>query len=168
MIENADRAWLKALIAFLYLFGVRITEALMLRRGDFSISGGKLVVRLRLLKKRKKSGPFADFHILRVSLEAPFIQHILYYLRGMEPDQRVWPLAENKNYARWKAWNEIKRLNRKCTPHIFRHSRLTKLALKGADAPVLMDWAGWSDPRPAGRYLHMSGSLAEKFADKVD
>jgi len=63
---------------------------------------------------------------------------------------------------------EIKKLNPKVSPHVFRHTRLTKLALRGATGPDLMDWAGWTDIRPAAKYLHAAGKLAEKFADKID
>jgi len=169
MIKSAKHDWLKALISFLYLFGCRISEALEVRRGDFWIENNYLAVRMKILKKRKKkksSGPYGDgdFHILRVSLDAPFVKKILIpYLKKIKNrESRVFPVS------RQLAWRKMKDLNPNISPHIFRHDRLLKFALKGATGVELMDWAGWSDMRPARNYLLKAGRLAANLADKVD
>lgn len=169
MIAKAKKSWLKALVAFCYIFGPRITEALRLKRRNFSVEGNNLIVNIGVLKRRQ-AGPFKDMpHLLRADLKTPFIDHLLTWVKKIEkPDDLVWPLARTWAYARWRAWHEIKRLNPNCSPHIFRHTRLTKLALKEASGPDLMDWAGWADMRPAARYLHAGGKLAGKYADKID
>lgn len=170
MIKRAERRWLKALIAMLYIYGCRITEALHMQRRAFWVDDGKLIANIPLLKHRGGVGPIEDAcHILTVTLDTPFVDVLQAYLDTIkDPDAFVWPIGGTWGAARVKAWQEIKALNPKCSPHIFRHTRLTKLALKGANALVLMDWAGWTDPRPAQAYLHLGGKLAGEYADQVE
>ncbi len=168
-LTKTRKLWLKALISFCYIFGPRIMEALKLKKQDFQIDGKRLSVKIGVLKRRQK-GPFKDMpHVLHADLNTPFLEHVVAWLKKVEhPDDFLWPLAHSWSRARVRAWEEMKKLNPTLTPHVLRHSRLTKLALRGADGPALMDWAGWADMRPAPRYLHISGRLAEKYADKID
>jgi len=167
-LAKTNKLWLKALVSFLYVFGVRISEALRLKKEDFVVEGDKLVVTVPLLKKRT-SGPFTNpTHILKADLNTPFVNYIVEWINQRQPGEFMWPLGRTWASVRKKAWMYIKELNPNVSPHIFRHTRLTKLALRGATGPDLMDWAGWSDLRPATKYLHAAGKLAEKFSDKLD
>lgn len=160
-----DKPWVKSLIVFLYLVGPRITEAVKIKRKDIWVEDGRMVVRIYALKKRAKlqTAYATNAHLLHISLNAPFLQEVLlpYIERITDPEARVW------RYSRQWAWVQLKKANPKISPHIFRHDRLTKLALLGADPFTIQDWAGWSDVRPASYYVHATGNLAAKFADKI-
>jgi len=165
MIDKTRYEWLKSLLAFLYLFGCRVSEALQLRRRNLWIESPDLAARIGVLKRRERSkGPYQTVdHILRVNLKAPFISdYLLPYLEKLRPEQKVWSVS------RQLVWLRMKEVNQQCSPHVFRHDRLMKLAQKGATEAELMDWAGWSDPRPAGDYIRATGRLAARLADKVD
>jgi len=166
MIERARWDWLRALIAFLYLFGCRISEALNLRRKDVWVEGSYLVAKIGVLKRRKEArGPYENVpHLIHVSLNAPFVKDVIIpYIEKIEDyERRLWP------YTRQLVWMRLKELNPFVSPHVFRHDRLMKLAMKGATELQLMDWAGWSDPRPAENYIRATGRLAMELADKVD
>ena len=103
-------------------------------------------------------------HLLHVSLDAPFVRDVLLpYINSVEDrDAKLFPRT------RQLIWLRLKELNPLISPHVFRHDRLMKLALKGASEAQLMDWAGWSDPRPAQHYIRATGRLARQLADKVD
>lgn len=142
-----------------------------MRRKDLWMKEGRLVARIPILKRRKQVAAIPQStHLLRVSLDkTPFVDVLISFIDTMgDQDVFIWPIGGTWESARRKAYGEIKKLNPKCSPHIFRHTRLTKLALKGATALDLADWAGWSDTRPAQKYLHVAGKLAEKFADLID
>ena len=160
-----NKPWLKSLVVFLYLIGPRISEALMMKRKDFWIEGDQLVTRIYVLKKRSKAKTAYEdnAHVLHLSLNSPFLKEVLLpYIEAIaEPEARVW------RHSRQWSWACLKKANPKISPHIFRHDRLTKLALAGADAFTIQDWAGWADVRPASSYVHASGQLAAKFADKL-
>jgi len=166
MIQRAKEPWLKAIIAFLYVFGCRISEAIKIRRKDVWIEGNYLVARIGVLKRKKeKRGPYVNIpHLLHVNLNSPFVHDILLpYINSIEDrNERLFPRT------RQLVWLRLKELNQLISPHVFRHDRLMKLALKGASEAQLMDWAGWSDPRPAQHYIRATGRLARQLADKVD
>ncbi|MGF3498679.1 MAG: tyrosine-type recombinase/integrase [Candidatus Methanosuratincola sp.] len=153
--------WARSLTAFLYLFGCRVSEALQLKKEDFTITETALQVSIPLLKKRRANGPYAPMHVLQVSMSAPFAGMVAEWVQGVKPGQRVWPRT------RVRAWQVIKKTKEDLSPHLFRHDRLSKLALAGADGAALMEWAGWVDLRPAANYLHMAGKKAAEFSDKV-
>ena len=73
-----------------------------------------------------------------------------------------------KQRTRQNAWFKIKQVAKDVSPHLFRHDRLMKLAIRGATEAQLMDWAGWTDARPAGSYIRATGRLAAELSQKVD
>ena len=168
MIERADKPWVKSLIAALYIYGNRIAELLEAKRKDFWMDEqGVLTVHL-VIKKRKETGPVVEtHHILKAASNAPFFSVLVGYLEGMtDPESEVWPIGRCYNTKYNKVWKEIHTLNPNCSTHLFRHTRLTKLGLIGADAMDLKDWSG-RKTIPI-EYLHLGGKKAAKFADKLD
>lgn len=164
MIEGSDSVVFKALLAFLYLYGCRIGEALKVKKSDFKLLKQRLRVEIEVEKKRN-TGPILFKHPLEVK-ELPtnvfFLEKIMAHIVTLPQDARVFKMN------RKTAWRKIHRLNPQCSAHIFRHTRLRRLADRGADALVLMDVAGWADTRPAGNYLGLSGNLARRFSGKID
>ena len=169
MIDKARYSWLKALIAFLYLFGCRISEALKVKKKDIWLQELYLVARLGMKKQHTEMGPFKEVpHILRVPLKHPFSQYVKQHLDHVPNNERgIWMLETTPESSRVMATYQMKKLNRNCSPHLFRHSRLMKLALSGANAWELQDWAGWSDIRPARNYIRAAGTMAARLSDKV-
>lgn len=164
MINRAPRLWIKAAIAILYLTGARVGEVLRLKKSDFTINPDKITIRLYTEKKR--GGPIVEPH-RRISIptNAPFVVHILRYLDAIrDPDALLFPLGSTLESSRRLMFRAIKRLNPLSSPHLFRHTRMTKLAMKGADEIALVEWAGWADGRPAWKYLHTAGKKAEQLS----
>lgn len=164
MIEATDDIRIKSLVAFLYLYGTRITEALRLTKSDFKITKNMVTANIQVEKKKQTTAPILWKHPLTVRHNPAnyfFVQVLLTQL-GMVSEGKIWRLS------RYTAWRKIHRLNSQCSPHIFRHTRNRRLVEKGADAIVLMDWNGWADMRPAANYLGLSGSSAKKFSGKID
>jgi integrase len=162
MIGAAEHEWLKAMIAFLYLYGCRVSEALKLSYGSFSLEGNYLSVKIGVLKRHSDAGPITPSHVLKVNTKSPFMDILINYIKANARSEKLW--LQHRGHV----WRKIKELNTNCSPHFFRHTRLWRLASKGASEAVLMDWAGWTDPRPAGRYIRATGRLASQFADKID
>lgn len=164
MIEACDTMPLRALIAFLYLYGCRIGECLRLQKTDFVIHKRDIRANIEVEKKRATTAPILWKHPLEVRLSPAndfFYQTLLGHLNQIK-EGKVW------RFSRMTAWRKIHRLNPQCSPHIFRHTRNRRLVDKGADSLALMDWNGWSDPRPAANYLGLSGNTARKFSGKID
>lgn len=163
MIRRADKPWLKAMVAFLYLFGCRCSEALMLKKEDLWVEGGVVFAKIPILKRRASNGPYErPMHILRVKADAPFVNVVLEHWSGLKDGQRLFP------HSRWWTWKKIKDLNPNMSPHVFRHDRLTKIALKRPDPYLLKEWAGWSDTRPAEHYVEAVGYRSVQVQDLIE
>lgn len=159
MIKEASPE-LQALIAFLYLWGARIGEALSLTAEDFTKSPRRLKARI-LTEKVRVEGPIREQHrSVAVDLSSPFTPYLLEYVSSHHG--KLW------GFSRVTAWRKLKRLNPQCSPHIFRHTRATKLASRTNNPYALMAFFGWSDLRPAMRYIHASGTLALSLSSKID
>jgi len=174
MIKRAPYLWLKSLIAFLYLYGPRISEAIGVQGRHIYVDPPSqpkyLAAQIGILKTRTaaKGGPFKIRpHILKVPLEHPFTDTIRKHRDRLTAIQYLYMISPTKQSSRTLATAKMKQLNRNCSPHLFRHSRLMKLALKGATAFQLRDWAGWTDIRPAMSYVRAAGTLAAQLSDKV-
>jgi integrase len=171
MINGASEDWFKALLSCLYLYGLRISEALDLKPADFKTEYKKhLAVTVRLSKKRKMhSSPVVPQHIVRVSYKKPSLQPFIFPLvQYIVARSKTHPADKLWSCDRVTVWHKIKALNQKCSSHLFRHSRLHQLAEQGASGLVLKDFAGWADLRPASNYVATTGDLAKKYSDKIE
>ena len=160
MVSGADTPTFRALIVVLWLFGMRIGEALRLEKKDFTIHRRSLTLHIALEKKRKEGSPLIASHNIKLDDNAPF-SPILYEYVQAAPEGKLFPLS------RWTARRKVKRLLNDCSPHFFRHSRASRLAAETDNVLELVDWFGWADPRPAMRYIQMSGRFASRLSGKV-
>ena len=161
MIDSTNDMKMRSLIAFLYLTGCRISEALAMKREKIWFDDEFMVVDVKVLKRKNFS------HIIKISNKAPFITNIIKWLNTLQLKDKIWHFSDNKNSARVMAWRELKKINSKTWPHLFRHTRMTNLAMMGATDVQLMVWAGWSDSRPAGVYVARSASMIEGLGRKL-
>jgi len=151
----------------MYITGARISEVLNMKTGNFYIDGLGLHIKISVLKRGK---PF--IHSLRVAMRTPLIDYLLEHIRNTTRDygdgHPLWHFSNNKDSNRVLAWRAIKKLNPTIYPHLFRHTRLTRLAERGATAAQLMTWAGWKNIKMAATYVQRSEKLIENLADKID
>jgi integrase len=166
MIEKAESE-MKEFIAFLYLTGCRISEALRVKVEDIWLEGDKVCFRIPILKTGK-----GGKHVIKISRNAPFMSLILEKWENKKANNQInepmFLFSQNLNSARVIAWRKMKKLNQRAYPHLFRHTRLTRLAEKGATASQLQTWAGWESIKMADIYVRRSAKMIEDLADKVD
>ena len=138
-----------ALMAFLYEWGPRISEALKLQTTDLSIKRGKLVADLLTLKRRWR-GPVPPRRLVGRPLTSDFVRLFQAYYT-MLPPGKVWP------FGRTKAWYLIKKVNPQASPHLFRHTRASLMAEETGDPFKLWQFFGWTNFNTAISYVHMRG-----------
>jgi len=156
IIERAERLRDKAFIAFLYMSGARVGEVCRrLRREDFHVERGFLVVELPTEKNRE-----VPVRMVAMPLADSFTQIVLRYLKTLKPGELCWGFSQQ--YAR-KLLHRLGGIY----PHLLRHSRLTHLVVEqDFNEFDLMRFAGWSDTRPARKYVHLRWrDYARKFGD---
>lgn len=161
MVQRAQTTELEALIIFLYVFGCRISEALSVIKEDIWYEGDYLFVRIKTLKQKEKSTTVIK-RVLKVNTSTPLLGNLIKYHLDLPYGQRLF------KRTRFYYWVWIKKLNNKAWLHLFRHTRATRFAEKGADVYHMMAWFGWADPRRALTYVRRGTRFIDDLADKVD
>jgi len=152
MVQKAKRLQDKALVVLLWIFGCRISEAIVLKKEDIWTKDGKVFCSLPILKQRKRL--VQPTHRLIVPEETPLIHYLLDQVNQTADGAYIFPGHEADHLRRQRAWRLISKLSdNRLFPHFFRHNRLNKLAEDGSSALELQSWAGWSDLRSAKSYL---------------
>lgn len=158
ILERTPQTWLKALIVLLYYSGMRISEALNLKREDIVITQDEIVIRVETLKRRRSIGPYMPERIIPLPRSLPYMDILAEYLEAAS-NGKLW------NYSRKTVWLYMKRVKGDISPHLFRHDRLYMLSMNPEITPFdLRDWAGWSDLRPAENYIQISGQRTRRIS----
>ena len=167
LINTADNARDKALIAVLYDSGCRIGELLSLKMKHIKFDYQSAVILVD-----GKTG----MRRVRIIASAPYLKEwIDEHPHKDDPDASIW-ILENKN----KELNhsDIKRILRKIrklsgikkriNAHNFRHSRATFLADYLTDSQM-KEFFGWvQSSKMASVYIHMSGKNLDKALFKLN
>lgn len=132
----------RALILFLYATGVRISEALAVRRGD--IEGEWLRVRHSKGEKERlvPVAPAALEALRRYDAAAPFAR------------EQLWLNRRGTVLSRISAY-KITRRYLGVSPHVLRHSYATALILGGADLRVVQELLGHASLLTTQIYTHI-------------
>lgn len=122
----------QGLVTFLFYSAVRISEALAMKREQFSRTPTRLFCDVGARLKHSRSTP-----PLEIPLDAPYVDYLVdSVLETKKKKKRVWP------YCRKTGYNIVNRVFH--YPHYFRLSRITILFLKGFTIPELQSYTGLS------------------------
>ena len=154
ILVNHAREPIKSLIAFLYVTASRISEVVKVFKPEDVIlldyKEGIVVLRLKVLKNPKQKHRY-----VYLPMNDPFLETALNYIATKQPGSPVW------NFSRQYAYSEIRKLGwfigrKDLHPHLFRHSRLTHLALyQGFSESMLQAYVGWANTQQAQRYVNV-------------
>jgi len=161
----ADRAAARnrAILWILYDAGIRLSELLGLKLGDFDRKHGMLIVKGKGSKER------------RVALGNNCLRNLLYYLdrhRADEEELTEWgnageehlflsetrlPLTKNGMTMLFKRIKERSGItDKRISPHIFRHSFAIRYLVLGNDPFSLQELLGHEDMTTVKNYMHMN------------
>lgn len=138
--HHAERSLeFKSLIAFLWRSGVRVSEALAVKREDIRTDGKYLYVsymplKTHTIKPDSITLPFELYDDIEKNLVNKLI---ITQAKKIPAGHKVWDLS------RITVWRNLSRIAN-LYPHNFRHTRATLLADAGAGEEQLKKWFGWS------------------------
>lgn len=137
MINNIDNYKHKMLMKFLWMSGVRITEALNLKKQDIDFKA--YLMKVKWLKSRKWNERVVPIHpTLKESLEL--------YVAALNGLDKVFPIS------RQRAWQLTKKYL-KGHPHQLRHSFAVHWLKSGGDITILHRILGHSKIQTTMEYL---------------
>lgn len=153
--KNAAGIRDRALLELLYATGMRVSEVVNLRRDDVNLESAFLKCRGKGGKERIVPLGQVAIDFLRLYLKkmarAPLPSNeFIFTARKAKPltRQRVWQLI--RRYAR------LAGIQKKITPHTFRHSFATHLLERGADLRIVQELLGHADIATTQIYTHVS------------
>lgn len=179
IIHSAKPGRDQALIAATFLTGGRISEVLLLKRGNFDLSNKEILIvkSMPVLKRFKKVGErivdgkkkwitekqlaYRTFPIVRKETAVPVLENWLKRFR--HKDEQLFDVN------RVKAFLIIRALGKDLYPHWFRAQRACQLAYDyGFDVHDLMDFFQWKDIRITMHYSSLGyKGLAKRMGVKV-
>jgi len=119
----------QAFVAILQLTGLRVSEALALKKEQFTFTEDSLYLDVGERLKHSHTTP-----PLEIPIDAPYMEEIRLTVDRAPGGERVFP------YCRKTGWNIVHRVFK--YPHLHRLSRITNFALDGATIPELKTWTG--------------------------
>lgn len=140
------------LILFLFKTGVRITEAINLKKGDIDFQ--KETMSVRWLKNRKYKYRVLPIH-------KSFLELLALYVHGLYSTDKVFP------YSRQRAYQITKEVLG-CSPHQLRHSFAVNWLRSGGDVFILSRVMGHSRINTTMEYLKIVPVDQAKELNKID
>lgn len=125
-----------------------------IKKSDLEIEerGGRKILVINLRNEKNKDRLRKEVPVpLDLKENIIFYNMLVPYLNTLGNYDELFPIGYNR------AYEIITSLGKKWNPHWFRHLRLTHLVtIYKYREHQLMMYAGWSDSRPAKRYLEMN------------
>ncbi|MAQ43373.1 MAG: site-specific tyrosine recombinase XerD [Candidatus Marinimicrobia bacterium] len=155
----------KAIISLLYSSGIRISELIKLKLIDFNLDNSILSVMGKGRKERiVPVGERAMMYILS------YIEgHRSSFIKKNNSNGFLFLNNRGQSLSRMGLWNIIKKraentvINKKITPHIFRHSFATHLIEGGANLVAVQQMLGHSDVSTTQIYTHLDKSYLKEI-----
>ncbi len=150
----------RSLLAFLYWYGVRSSEALERTREDFKTEDGLLIVNA----PAKKGG---QREALEIRVDLPYVNLIIKQVNKTRRTTKN-PFGHVWNMSQTTAWRVVKRVMPKHYPHFFRLNRATRfLDDPTTTIPQMKAWFGWKSADTINSYIGHSRRHIKEMRAKL-
>lgn len=149
MIETSDSHFYKALIAFLFETGCRISEARALKYKDFIETDSGLTVNINTTKTG------AGYRKLILPFAGQYIRNLKSYT-NKNVDEIVFNIGNSQIGHKLKEIAEKAGIKKPISPHKFRHAQATDMVKRGYNEAVIRKKHGWTaESNMIARYQHI-------------
>lgn len=148
LLQSADNHYDKALIAFLYDAGCRISEAQRIKWKDLQDTSDGIIVSIPTKKTN------AGFRKVILPFASQYLKNLKIYSYGQDNDF-IFPFVYRTHCQRIARIREESGINKPFTCHKLRHAQATQLVKDGVQEGIIRLKMGWS-PTSAmiARYTH--------------
>jgi integrase/recombinase XerD len=146
----------KAILEFMYATGVRISEALDLKKNDLILETG--LVRIFGKGGRERIVPIGE---VAIKFVRKYLKHSRPKLANSKSEETVFLNTRGERLSRMGVWKIIKKytnlsnIKKKVTPHVLRHSFATHLLEGGADLRAVQEMLGHKSISTTQIYTHL-------------
>lgn len=148
LLEVADNHYDKALIAFLYDAGCRISEAQRIKWKDLQDTTDGIIVSIPTKKTN------AGYRKVILPFASQYIRNLQIYAYG-KPDDFIFHLAYRTHAERIQRIRESANIDKPFTAHKLRHAQATQLVRDGVQEAIIRKKLGWSaNSTMISRYQH--------------
>lgn len=150
MIESTDNHYAKALIAFLFETGCRISEALALNFKDLQDTDSGIIVNIPTTKTA------AGFRKVIIPFASQYLRNLKTYT-GAKNSDKIFKLKYTRTSHIIEEAAKKAGIEKSVTPHKFRHAQATDLVKRGYNEAIIRKKLGWT-PRSGmiERYQHLN------------
>jgi integrase/recombinase XerD len=146
--DHEDRMF----ILFLWMSGLRVTEAISIKKKDINIRDK--VITVRWLKSRK-------YNERNVPVHSNLAQILAVYTGGMNLDHKVFPFTRQRAWQITKKWFDT-------NPHTFRHSFAVNYLREGGNIVNLYRILGHSKIQTTMEYLKIVPTDLSKELETIN
>lgn len=150
MIETTNSLMYKALLAFCFESGARISEILKVKVGDIQETNIGMVLSVYETKKGKL--------IKRKGLYIFSAEYIRNYINSTTKTKTdlIFDITKNAAYKAFKRIEIAAGIEKKSNPHAFRHAQATDMVRRGYQETIIRKKLGWTPTSPMiARYEHI-------------
>lgn len=137
LLETTDNHYDKALIAFLYDSGCRISEAQRIRWKDLQDTTDGIIVSIPTKKTN------AGFRKVILPFASQYLRNLQIYSYGT-PDDFIFPLIYRTHCQRINKIKKDSNIDKPFTCHKLRHAQATQLVRDGVQEAIIRKKLGWS------------------------
>lgn len=148
LLEVANNHYDKALIAFLYDSGCRISEAQRIKWKDLQDTSDGIIVSIPTKKTN------AGFRKVILPFASQYLRNLQIYSYG-QPGDFIFPFCYRAHCQRISKIRERSGIQKPFTAHKLRHSQATQLVMDGVQEGIIRKKLGWSSTSAMiSRYTH--------------
>ena len=145
----------KLLVYLLFFLGLRVSEALKLKKKDIRY-GDRLVT--SVVGKGNKPRDVRAGKATSI-----FIWNVI---KGLQDEDYLFPSRKGKHLSRWWAQKKLKKLNSSISPHWLRHAFCSLSIQNGCDIGTVSIAMGHSDLATTRAYCHAAEKPASEYLEE--
>ncbi len=155
LIGGDTKSSILAIYIILWRYGRRISEILALRKDDVDVTETGIIIKFINLKHRRGEVMRNEAR-LPISKSLPYVPYLMEFFTRAKKDMtgdKFFPFERSAiNDHLEKASKQAGCFEYPVFPHLFRHTRVTRLREAGYSEQAICKWFGWSDSRPLNKY----------------
>jgi site-specific recombinase XerD len=165
LVDNEEDRGVAMLYVMLYLTGARITEVLELTREKVTFTDDGIMM-VEIASRKRGNTALIFSHLLPINMTntaegiKPYMRALADHIKASPaPTERMWKFTARTAQRHLRTVSRKLNIVPAAWPHLFRHTRLTRLARGGCSAAQLQTWAGWTNLKYASTYVQQSPEM---------